>query len=152
MSERIVSLHAGYDNEERFVDGYVARPAAAGVRPAVVLISGMSGLNWFQRQITRTFAEAGFVTLSPDLFDGARPEGRTPALLQKNSLELLQIQIFRHGLFLLSERDDAPFELAPLLHELREVGIRRKLDIAEPFGHRGFAHQISCARHVPLVP
>ncbi|MCH8848000.1 MAG: dienelactone hydrolase family protein [Chloroflexi bacterium] len=88
MSERIVSLHAGYDNADHFVDGYVARPAAGGVRPAVVLISGMSGLNWFQRQITRTFAEAGFVTLSPDLFDGAHPEGRTPALLQKNSLDI----------------------------------------------------------------
>ena len=88
MSERIVSLHAGYENEDRLVDGYVARPAAAGIRPAVVLISGMSGLNWFQRQITRTFAEAGFVTLSPDLFDGAHPPGRAQALLQKNSLDI----------------------------------------------------------------
>ena len=84
MSERIVSLHAGYENEGRLVDGYVARPAALGARPAVVLISGMSGLNWFQRQITRTFAEAGFGTLSPDLFDGAHPKGRAQALMQKN--------------------------------------------------------------------
>ena len=88
MSERIVSLHAGYDHDDRLVDGYVARPAGVGIRPAVVLISGMSGLNWFQRQITRTFAEAGFVALSPDLFDGAHPQGRAQALLQKNSLDI----------------------------------------------------------------
>ena len=88
MAERIVSLHAGYENDDRLVDAYVARPADGGVRAGVVLISGMHGLNWFQRQVTRTFAEAGFVTLSPDLFDGAHPNGRAEALLQKNSLDV----------------------------------------------------------------
>ena len=88
MEERIVSLHAGYENADRLVDAYVARPSSGGVHPAVVLISGMHGLNWFQRQVTRTFAEAGFVTLSPDLFDGAHPDGRAAGLLQKNSLDI----------------------------------------------------------------
>ncbi len=88
MSERIVSLHAGYERGGRMVDGYVARPADSGVHPAVVVISGMSGLNAFQREMTRVFARAGFVTLSPDLFDGAHPANRAEALHNKNSLDL----------------------------------------------------------------
>ena len=88
MSEQIVSLHAGYDFDGHLVDAYLARPSAPGTHPAVVLISGMSGLNDFQREITRTFARAGFVTLSPDLFDGVSPGSQSAALLAKNSLDI----------------------------------------------------------------
>jgi len=70
------------------VDGYVARPADSGVHPAVLLISGMSGLNDFQREMTRVFARAGFVTLSPDLFDGAHAKDHAEALHNKNSLDI----------------------------------------------------------------
>ena len=88
VDQRIVSMHAGYDHKGIQVNGYVARPAAPGTHPAVVLISGMSGLNWFQREMTRTFARAGFVTLSPDLFDGYSAPDRNLALLAKNSLDV----------------------------------------------------------------
>ena len=88
MDERIVSMHAGYDHNGGMVDGYVARPARSGTHPAVVLISGMSGLNWFQREMTRTFARAGFVSLSPDLFDGYSAPNHAAALLAKNSLDV----------------------------------------------------------------
>ena len=88
MAHRIVSLHAGYDGPNGFVDGYVGRPADSGSYPGLVVISGMGGLNWFQREITRTFARAGFVALSPDLFDGALPEGRATQLRYKNSLDV----------------------------------------------------------------
>ena len=88
MDERIVSLHAGYEYDGDMVDGYVARPLVPGTHPAVVLISGMSGLNAFQREITRTFAQAGFVTLSPDLFDGYSAPDHAAALLAKNSLDV----------------------------------------------------------------
>ncbi len=88
MTDNILSLHAGYKRGGRVVDGYVARPADSGVHPAVVLISGMSGLNDFQREMTRVFARAGFVTLSPDLFDGAHPKDQAEALHNKNSLDI----------------------------------------------------------------
>jgi carboxymethylenebutenolidase len=87
---RIVSLHAGYDHQGKVVDGYVARPAGRGTHPAVVVISGMSGLNAFQREITRVFARAGFVTLSPDIFDGYSAPNQAAALLAKNSLDVDQ--------------------------------------------------------------
>lgn len=88
MAHRIVSLHAGYDGPNGFVDGYVGRPADGGEYPGLVVVSGMGGLNWFQREMTRTFARAGFVALSPDLFDGALPEGRATQLRYKNSLDV----------------------------------------------------------------
>jgi carboxymethylenebutenolidase len=87
-SNKIISLHAGYEHNDKTVDGYIARPIAPGTHPAVVLISGMSGLNPFQREMTRVFARAGFVTLSPDLFDGYSAPDHASALLAKNSLDI----------------------------------------------------------------
>src|SRR6266545_2568447 len=84
-NERIVSLHAGYEANGEFVEGYVARPVDGKPRPGVVLLSGMSGLTWTQREITRVYARAGFVALSPDFME-SQPQGRTAALLAKNSL------------------------------------------------------------------
>lgn len=86
--EKIVSLHAGYGADGDFVEGYVARPVDSQPRPGVILLSGMQGLTWTQREITRLYARAGFVALSPDFMDGALPKGREPALLAKNSLDV----------------------------------------------------------------
>jgi carboxymethylenebutenolidase len=88
QDNKIISLHAGYEHNGETVDGYIARPIAPGMHPAVVLISGMSGLNPFQREMTRAFARAGFVTLSPDLFDGYSAPDHASALLAKNSLDI----------------------------------------------------------------
>lgn len=85
---RIVSLHAGYDCDGHHVDGYLARPTTPGTHPGLVLISGMSGLNAFQREMTRVFARAGFVTLSPDMFDSYSAPDHASALLAKNSLDI----------------------------------------------------------------
>ncbi len=86
--ELIVSLHAGYMADGEFVEGYVARPVDPKPRPGVILLSGMHGLGWTQREITRIYARAGFVALSPDFMDGQLPENRESALLAKNSLEV----------------------------------------------------------------
>ena len=93
MNHKIVSLHAGYDYRGRTVDGYLARPVAPGTYPGLVLISGMSGLNAFQREMTRVFARAGFVTLSPDLFDGYQAPDHATQLLAKNSLDVDQTTV-----------------------------------------------------------
>ena len=66
QDDLIISLHAGYPAGADFVDGYLARPADGLPRPGVVLLSGMYGLSWTQRELTRLYARAGFVALSPD--------------------------------------------------------------------------------------
>ena len=88
MAERIIASHAGYDSKDRFINGFLARPAVHERRPGVVLLSAMWGLNWTQKEITRSFARAGFVALSPDLLDGQLPKDRASALLAKTSLDI----------------------------------------------------------------
>lgn len=88
MIETIISSHAGYNTKNAFVNGYLARPAVSEKRPGVVLLSAMWGLNWTQRELTRTFARAGFVALSPDLLHGQLPKERASALLAKTSVDI----------------------------------------------------------------
>ena len=88
MTETIISSHAGYDAKNGFVNGYLARPAVSERRPGVVLLSAMWGLNWTQKELTRAFARAGFVALSPDLLHGQLPKDRTSALLAKTSVDI----------------------------------------------------------------
>ena len=84
----IVSLHAGYETNGVYTDAFLARPADGSVRPGVVLLSGMGGLTWTQREITRLCARAGFVAFSPDFMLGQRPPDRVRALHAKNSLDV----------------------------------------------------------------
>ncbi len=87
--ETIISLHAGYETNGVYTNAFLARPAGSRTgRPGVVLLSGMHGLSWTQREITRMYARAGFVALSPDYMGGQLPESRTDALLAKNSLDV----------------------------------------------------------------
>lgn len=86
--EIIVSLHAGYTANGDYVDGYLARPADGVPRPGVVLLSGMYGLSWTQRELTRLYARAGFVALSPDFLRGQHPGDPPSALHVKNSLDV----------------------------------------------------------------
>jgi len=87
-SNLIVSLHAGYEAADEYVNAYIARPVNGGQRAGVVLLSGMNGLSWTQREITRMYARAGFVALSPDFMDGLLPNSRVKALHAKNSLDV----------------------------------------------------------------
>ena len=87
--EIIVSLHAGYDTNGVYTDAFLARPAdAKGPRPGVVLLSGMHGMTFTQREITRRYARAGFVALSPDYLGGQAPDAHDAALHAKNSLDV----------------------------------------------------------------
>ena len=49
---------------------YLARPHGAGPFPAVVVIHEIFGLNDNIREVTRRFAEAGYLALAVDLFSG----------------------------------------------------------------------------------
>ncbi len=50
--------------------GYVARPTDGEPRPAVIVIQEWWGLNEHIKDVTRRFAEAGYVALAPDLYKG----------------------------------------------------------------------------------
>jgi carboxymethylenebutenolidase len=50
--------------------GYLAHPADEGARPAVIVIQEWWGLNDHIRDVTRRFAQEGFVALAPDLYHG----------------------------------------------------------------------------------
>ena len=88
LGELIVSLHAGYETNGVYTDAFVARPADGEPRPGMVLLSGMHGLSRRQREITRYYARAGFVAVSPDYMAGQKPEGRVEALKAKNALDV----------------------------------------------------------------
>lgn len=84
----IISLHAGYETEGAYTDAFLARPEKGRGRAGMVLLSGMGGLTWTQREITRRYARAGFVALSPDYMGGQTPPNRTAGLYAKNSLDV----------------------------------------------------------------
>ena len=50
--------------------GYLAYESNAEARPAVVVIQEWWGLNEHIKDVTRRFAEAGYVALAPDLYHG----------------------------------------------------------------------------------
>lgn len=112
----IYSLHAGYETDGVYTNGFLARPTEGTNLPGVVLLSGMGGLTWTQREITRRYARAGFVALSPDFMGEDMPPSRTVRLLAKNSLDI----------------DDATRRIiggAAFLHSLPWVGPDRKVGI-----------------------
>ena len=86
--ETIISLHAGYETKGVYTNAFLARPVDPSPRPGMVLLSGMHGLSWTQRELTRMYARAGFVALSPDYMSGQLPGSRTEALKAKNSLDV----------------------------------------------------------------
>ncbi|MDH3239883.1 MAG: dienelactone hydrolase family protein [Alphaproteobacteria bacterium] len=114
--ERIVSLHAGYETEGVYTDGFLARPEQGEGRMGMVLLSGMGGLTWTQREITRRYARAGFVALSPDYMGGQTPPNRTAGLFAKNSLDVTAaVSVIAGG--------------AAFLHSLPWVGPTAKIGI-----------------------
>ena len=83
----ILSMHSGYDTDGVYTDGFLARPAQGTGLPGVVLLSGMGGMTWTQREITRRYARAGFVALSPDYMGGAL-DSHAARLHAKNALDV----------------------------------------------------------------
>ena len=90
MVEKIISSHAGFKWKGVFANAYLARPVVREKRPGIILLSAMFGLNWTQKELTRTFARAGFVALSPDFLQGQLPKDRAAGLLAKTSLDIDQ--------------------------------------------------------------
>lgn len=53
---------------DREIPAFVARPAASGKHPCVVLISEIFGLHEYIRDTARRLAKAGYVVIAPDFF------------------------------------------------------------------------------------
>jgi len=73
--DRLTTEYVTYPGEETQMKGYLARPAAAGKYPAVVVIHENRGLNPHIEDVTRRVALAGFIALAPDALS---PFGGTP--------------------------------------------------------------------------
>ena len=53
---------------DRTIPGFLARPAARGRYPVVILVSEIFGLHEYIRDTCRRLAKAGYVVLAPDFF------------------------------------------------------------------------------------
>jgi carboxymethylenebutenolidase len=65
-----VTLMATFQSENRQLEGYIARPEGEGPFPGIVVIHEAYGLNENIKDITRRFADQGYVALAMDLFAG----------------------------------------------------------------------------------
>ncbi|MGH7835877.1 MAG: dienelactone hydrolase family protein [Candidatus Binatia bacterium] len=88
MTHKIVSMHAAYASKGKLVDGFLARPLVQKPVPALVLLHGYRGVDEAQRAVTRKFAAAGFVCLSPDLFEGKVSRDPVTSAYLKTSLDI----------------------------------------------------------------
>src|SRR5713101_1770453 len=59
-----------YPSGSETVSGYLAAPAGAEKKPAIVVIQEWWGLNDWVKGKTDAFAKAGYVALAPDLYRG----------------------------------------------------------------------------------
>jgi carboxymethylenebutenolidase len=70
MSESFTSEMVTFPNDSSNVSGYLARPAAPGRYPAVIVIQEWWGLVPHIRDLAERFAAEGFLSLAPDLYHG----------------------------------------------------------------------------------
>ncbi|GAB3796869.1 dienelactone hydrolase family protein [Spirosoma humi] len=76
QDDRIKTESVTFPGSDTTMKGYLARPAAAGKYPSVVVIHENRGLNPHIEDITRRLALAGFLAMAPDALSAA---GGTPA-------------------------------------------------------------------------
>lgn len=75
QDDRIKTESVTFPGSDTTMKGYLARPAAAGKYPAVVVIHENRGLNPHIEDVTRRLALSGFLALAPDALSAS---GGTP--------------------------------------------------------------------------
>jgi carboxymethylenebutenolidase len=67
------------------VNAYLARPAAAGAHPAMIVIHEAGGLNDHIRDVSGRLANIGYVTLAVDMYtrEGGPPEGGMDVIMPR---------------------------------------------------------------------
>lgn len=88
MNHKIVSMHAAYRSGDEKVDGFLARPAGNKPTPGLVLVHGYRGVDDAHKFVCRRFAQAGFVVLAPDLFDGKSSKDPVVCAYRKTALDI----------------------------------------------------------------
>jgi carboxymethylenebutenolidase len=100
---------ATFQSESRQLEGYLARPDGEGLFPGIVVIHEAYGLNENMKDITRRFADQGYVALAVDLFAGRNRAicmFRFMSNLLLNSLQSNTITDLKASLTFLSEQPD----------------------------------------------
>jgi carboxymethylenebutenolidase len=67
-SEGLITEMVAYPSLGFDLPAYVARPAAAGRRPAIVVVSEIFGLHAYIQDVCRRFAKLGYVAIAPAYF------------------------------------------------------------------------------------
>ena len=57
---------AGHNHD--LIHAYFARPLGKGPFPAIILINHLPGWDEFYREMTRRFAQHGYLAVSPDIY------------------------------------------------------------------------------------
>jgi len=78
IQEKIIQIPRA-SNPDKPMDAFLAQPTQPGLYSGMLVIHEILGLNEDIRQITRRFAENGYVALAIDLFSG---QGRVMCLMQ----------------------------------------------------------------------
>lgn len=64
----LVAGNIAFKAADRMIPGYLARPAAKGRHPVVLVYSEIFGVHEWVRDVCRRLAKAGYVALAPDFF------------------------------------------------------------------------------------
>lgn len=79
MHGKVTFKHGGKDT----IDGYIARPKADGIYPAVLVIAGNRITEEYIPNTCAALALAGFVGLAPNIFHALPDSARTPEEMRK---------------------------------------------------------------------
>jgi carboxymethylenebutenolidase len=104
--EKTIQVHRA-SNPGKVMDAFLAQPAEAGLYPGMLVIHEILGLNEDIRQITRRFAENGYLALAIDLFSG------------RNRIMCL-LQVF-HGLLIRPMKNQVLEDLGGALTALKNI-------------------------------
>jgi carboxymethylenebutenolidase len=97
----IITSRETFEGDGLEVDAFVARPDDVEKAPAVIIVHEWWGLNPHIEDVAQRFAEAGFIAVAADLFEGkttkdAREASRLMgALKQEDGLARLQVVLKR---------------------------------------------------------
>ncbi len=73
-------LVTGWETLPGGLPAYVARPAAAGKHPAVIVVNEIFGVHEWIQDVCRRFARAGYVAVAPEYFFRGDPDKSLPKL------------------------------------------------------------------------
>ncbi|MCB0163584.1 MAG: dienelactone hydrolase family protein, partial [Anaerolineae bacterium] len=81
------------DTDDETLMGYLAYPTSIAAAPAVIVIQEWWGLNDHIKDVTRRFANEGFVVLAPDLYHGqvtTEPDEARKLIMELDNTEAIK--------------------------------------------------------------